>query len=82
MGAIVIENLKSLRENAKCTQIEVAVKLGITQGAISQWESGLCNPDYKYLPELARLYNCTLENLINAIQLNKSKGVRDGGTPD
>ena len=64
---IKIENLKSLRENAGYKQSEVSEKLGLTQSAISQWELGYCNPEYKYLTELAKIYNCTIEYLINAI---------------
>ena len=64
---IIIENLKILRENAGYTQSEVAKILNLTQGAISQWESGICNPEYKYLPDLAKMYRCTLEDIIKAI---------------
>ena len=63
-------NLKLLREKAEYKQFEVAKILGVTQSAVSQWELGLCNPDYKYLSEMAKIYNCTLEKLINAIQSN------------
>ena len=60
-------NLKSLRENAGYKQSDVAKILNITQGAVSQWELGSCNPDYKYLSEMAKIYNCTMEELIKAI---------------
>ena len=63
----IIGNLKCLREAAGYKQSEVSAKLGVTQSAISQWESGACNPDYKYVPDLAKMYGCTLEAIIKAI---------------
>jgi len=65
---IIIDTLKRLRINAKYKQKEIAEKLGITQGAVSQWELGLCVPDIKYLLILANMYNCSVETLIKAIQ--------------
>jgi transcriptional regulator with XRE-family HTH domain len=61
-------NLKALRENSGYKQQDVASKLNITQGAVSQWELGLCHPEYKYLIKLADIYDCSIEQLIKAIQ--------------
>ena len=78
---VIIENLKLLREKAEYKQFEVAKILGVTQSAVSQWELGLCNPEYKYLSEMANIYNCSLENLIQAINLcEETKPKRD--SPD
>jgi DNA-binding helix-turn-helix protein len=37
--------LKDLRKRAGLTQAELAIKLGIKQGSISNWENGTSNPD-------------------------------------
>ena len=66
-GVFLIENLKYLRESAGYKQNEISSKLGITQGAVSQWEKGLCKPNYKYLPDLAKIYDCTVDDIIKAI---------------
>lgn len=62
-----INELKKIRLNTNYTQRDVAEKLGVTQGAVSQWELNSCKPDYKYLPDLAKIYECTLEDIIKAI---------------
>jgi len=36
----VTERIKMARKDARLTQDQVAERLGITKGAVSQWESG------------------------------------------
>ena len=60
---IIIEKLKHLRERAGVKQGELAEKLGITQSAVSQWESGLCNPDYRYLLKLADYFGVSIDEI-------------------
>jgi transcriptional regulator with XRE-family HTH domain len=45
------------------SQVQLAEKLNITQGAVSQWEMGLSNPKSEILPELAKALNCTIDEL-------------------
>ena len=47
------------------TQEELAKAVGITQGAVSQWEIGLTHPSIKYLKLLAQALGITLEELID-----------------
>lgn len=48
--------LKFLRIRAKLTQAEVAAKLDVDQGSVSNWERGLHKPSAKYRRALAELY--------------------------
>ena len=41
----MICNIKKFREKGKLTQTEVAEAVGVTVGAVSQWESGRCLPN-------------------------------------
>lgn len=52
------------RARAGVSQQEVAAYLGVTQGAVSQWENGLSRPSIKRLSRLAELYGCTIEELL------------------
>lgn len=45
-------------------QEDVAKKLDVTQSAVSRWESGASNPLRKYRRKLARLYGCTVDELL------------------
>ena len=46
------------------TQREVAKILGVKESAVSKWERGLARPRADKLPILAKLYGCTIEELL------------------
>ena len=52
------------REEAGLTQKQLAHLLGITLGAVSQWESGISRPRADTLKKLADLLNCTVDELL------------------
>ena len=58
--------IKKYREKAELSQIDVAESLGVTQGAVSQWENGESNPSSDKLPELAKILGCTIDELYGA----------------
>ena len=61
--------LRQLREEAGLTQWQLAVRLGVTEGAISRWESGNRVPDPRYLPGLAQqLGGLSVESLLASLQ--------------
>jgi len=53
-----------LREKYMLTQREVAQKLNVNRATISKWETGKFLPDTKNLINIAKLYNCTIDDLI------------------
>jgi transcriptional regulator with XRE-family HTH domain len=55
--------ISRLRKKQGLSQVQLAEKLNITQGAVSQWEMGLSNPKSEILPELAKALNCTIDEL-------------------
>lgn len=46
------------------TQQEVAKVLGVQASTVSKWERGLANPRADKLPMIAKLYGCTIEELL------------------
>ena len=46
------------------TQREVAKIVGVQESAVSKWERGLAKPRADKLPILAKLYGCTIEELL------------------
>ena len=46
------------------TQKEVAQIVCVKESAVSKWERGLSKPRADKLPILARLYGCTIEELL------------------
>ena len=57
-------SLRTLRENAGLGQKDVAKKLVIDQSTVSKWENGVAVPSRKYHKKLARMYGCTVEELL------------------
>lgn len=57
--------IKKLREKKELSQEKLAEMLGVTQGAVSQWESGLASPATDKLPALAKIFNCTVDELLS-----------------
>ncbi len=57
-------SIKERRVEKGLKQGDVAVALGVTQGAVSQWESGVSNPSIDLLVKLARLFGCTVDDLL------------------
>lgn len=54
----------SLRKEHNMTQVELADQLGISYQAVSNWERGNSMPDIGKLPELADIFNISIDALI------------------
>ena len=68
------EQIAFLRKQKGLTQEEVAKALGVTNQAVSKWESGQCCPDIQLLPGLAKLFEVTVDELLGG---NPTKGLGD-----
>lgn len=58
-------NLQTLRKESKLTQEEVAEKIGVSRQAVAKWENGASLPDIGNCVALARLYDVSLDTLVN-----------------
>ena len=65
------ERLVELRKNAGYSQEELADAIGVSRQAVSKWERCESSPDTDNLIELARLYNISIDELINGTDLPK-----------
>lgn len=64
MARKIGDRIKELRINKGLTQLELADKLGFTSQTISNWESGIREPDVDALSQLANLFNVSLDYLL------------------
>ena len=65
MNAINInEQIAYYRKQRGLTQEDVARALGVTNQAVSKWESAQCCPDITLLPELADLFEVSVDKLL------------------
>ena len=68
------EQIAFLRKQKGLTQEELAKALGVTNQAVSKWESGQCCPDIQLLPEMAMLFEVSVDELLGC---NSTKGLGD-----
>lgn len=59
------ESLKQRREELSITQNEVAEYLNISPQSVSKWERGESLPSVEYLPKLAELFYCKIDDLFD-----------------
>ena len=52
------------REKAGLSQAAVAEQLGVTAPAVCQWEKGKTSPKMPMLRKIAKLYGCTVDELV------------------
>ena len=57
------KNIADFRKRKGFTQEELGQKLGVTNQAVSKWESGTSMPDVMMLPRIANALDVTLEDL-------------------
>ena len=53
------------RKSVAISQMALAARLNVTQGAISQWEKGATKPSTGNLILMAEIFGCTIDELID-----------------
>ena len=59
----IAKELREHRKEHKVSQNEVAKAVGVTQQAVSLWESGITEPTIGFCIKLADFYGITLDEL-------------------
>ncbi len=59
------QKLADMRRRAGLTQDYVSEHLGVTPQAVSKWENDVSCPDITFLPEIAKIYHTTIDELLN-----------------
>lgn len=58
------EQIAFLRKQKGLKQEELANALGVTNQAVSKWESAQCCPDIQLLPNLAKIFDVSIDELV------------------
>lgn len=61
----MIMRIQELREDANLTQVQVALRMGVSQNTVSQWENEVALPRTRDLPLLANVLRCSIDALYN-----------------
>lgn len=59
-----MNNIRKARKANGLTQVELAEKLGVTQGNLSAWETGRWQPDVESIKHMCDLLNCSADFLL------------------
>lgn len=58
-------NLKSVRKQLGMTQRQVAERLGVVESCYANWEQGRTEPNVEMLRNLGKLFDVSIDDLIN-----------------
>ncbi len=64
------EKLQSLRKASNLNQEQLADMLNVSRQSVSKWESGATYPEMDKLIAMAKIFNCSMDDLVN----NEVKG--------
>ena len=67
INAVLAANIRKYRNIWGLTQSELAEKLGVSVQAVSNWESAKSAPDIVYLPMMAEIFGCYIDNLFGKV---------------
>ena len=62
---VLAANIQKYRKKRGFTQEELAQKLGVTFQAVSKWENAKSAPDIFFLPMMAELFGCYIDELFS-----------------
>ena len=70
------EKLQKIRKDHNITQEGLADRLSVSRQAVSKWESGVSYPDTDKLIQISKMFNISLDELINDTECNKSNSTK------
>lgn len=77
MNVKIGEKIKALRKRDDMTQERLAEVLGVTNQAVSKWESGNSYPDIEYISPIANTFNITIDYLFDHHTAEKQRKIQD-----
>ena len=69
------EQIAFLRKQKGLTQEELAGVLGVTNQAVSKWESAQCCPDIQLLPDIAKLFDVSVDELLGYTPVSTTEDI-------
>lgn len=60
----IARNIARLRREKGLTQEDLANYIGVSKASVSKWETGQSYPDITFLPQLATLFNISIDELM------------------
>lgn len=60
-----MNKLKQLRQKNGLTQAELAARINVSQSTVAMWENGKAYPRVESLIKLAKIFGCSVSDLID-----------------
>jgi len=64
IGKVIVEKRRSLN----MSQGQFAEKIGVARQTVSSWENDVFTPDTQKVIQMAKLFDCTTDELLNPAQ--------------
>ena len=77
----IMDELKRLREAAGLSQVQLALRLGVSQGTVANWERGFRVPQTGSLIKIASILGCGVDALLG-LNTQRADAARDNTIPD
>ena len=77
----IMDELKRLREAAGLSQVQLALRLGVSQGTVANWERGFRVPQTGSLIKIANILGCGVDALLG-LNTQRADAARDNTIPD
>ena len=74
---LLSEKLKSLRKEKGCSQEKLAQYLNVSFQVVSKWETGNACPDIALLPDIARFFGITVDELLQVEKIDEKQRFRE-----
>lgn len=71
----ISEQIAFLRKQKGLTQEQLAGALGVTNQAVSKWESAQCCPDIGLLPDIAKLFDVSVDELLGYAPVSTTEDI-------
>ena len=65
VNVVLAANILKYRKKSGFSQDELAQKLGVTFQAVSKWENAKAAPDIAFLPRMADIFGCCIDDLFS-----------------
>ena len=78
---MIMDELKRLREAAGLSQVQLALRLGVSQGTVANWERGFRVPQTGSLIKIANVLGCGVDALLG-LNTQSADAARDNTIPD